>query len=163
MSTKIYSYGHNLAGCLPESSPYLTTSWQSAHDSLVDDIVQHMNSLYDALKTHKYFESGREEWTPERILEFADQYEDGFPCYVMDGQWETVLMTDSDKLTLKDIAECEKALRWIGANVDPDTQFSVTIGYYNYWLQEAERDETLEGIEGDELEARIEAINQEAY
>lgn len=164
MTTVIYSCGHNLVGYLPESNPYVTTDWQSAHDSLVDDIVQHRDSLYDALKTHAYFESGRENWNMERILAFAEEYEDGFPVYVMDGQWRTVLMTDSDKAVITEIDQCDKALQWIGFNVvdNPGMTFSVSIGYVHYWLETVDRDtiEIPEDLEGDELQERIEQINE---
>lgn len=33
-----YVVGHNLPGYLPESDPWITDSWESARDALIDDL-----------------------------------------------------------------------------------------------------------------------------
>lgn len=42
-----YVVGHNMPGYLPESDPWITSDWESARDSLLEDMDRHADSLAD--------------------------------------------------------------------------------------------------------------------
>jgi len=165
MSTTLWIAGHNLSGYMPESSPYLTASWESARDSIAEDIQRHADSLYDGLKTHKYFEEGREEWSAQQVLDYFNEHPEGIMIYAEHGQWkETLVLTDNDKEILTEIAQCEKMLKEL-SELEPNTEWDGYNRHTHNWLHITERDihEIPEGLEGDELEEVIDRINEMAF
>lgn len=161
--TRIWVCGHNMGGYSPESSPYITSSWGSAKDCLLEEIDRDANSLYDGLDTHKYFESGREEWTPAQVLHFAEQYEDAFPHYEQ-GQWETIMLTDSDKDTLSEIAELDDLVESLSKIVEGE-QWGGNAKYIHYWLEESSRssNDIPADLEGEELDDFLQHLNEMGY
>ncbi len=163
MSTVIWIAGWNLGGYLPEMSPFLTVSWESGRDFLAEEIDRHKSSLYDGLKTHKYFEFGREEWSAQQVLDYAEQQNDTFPCVdestaVRD---EYVVLTDSDKETLVEIAQCEEMLSELSA-LEADTEWDGCNKYTNNWLHITDRsaNDIPADLEGEELEYKIDELNE---
>jgi hypothetical protein len=151
MPTTIWIVGQNLAGYMPNSSPFLTTDWESAKNSLADDIERWADSLVSGLTTLKYFEDGREEYTAEQALEYCEAHPE-------------LVLVDRDKETLQEIAQCEAAIESLN-NLEKDLEWGYYIGNEYYWMHITEREanEIPDDLEGDELEDFIDMLNEMGY
>jgi hypothetical protein len=55
--TKNFVVGHNMPGYLPESDPWITDDWESARDSLLEDMDRHADSLADFPSSEDHLDS----------------------------------------------------------------------------------------------------------
>lgn len=150
--TRIWIAGHNMGGYMPESAPYLTTTHESARDSLLWDLGPG-NGLLD------FYHQGMKDDTLMVIRVLFDDdlkvaYEH-FSSYVHD---------EYELETIQHAIQCEEALAEL-EGLAPGEEWDAWIGYYHYWLHETDRsaNDIPPDLEGDELEEMIEKLNEECW
>lgn len=143
-STVLWLAGQNLAGYLPETSPFLCTSWAEARDVVREDLTRHAESLY------------------ERMSDVLRDLVNGHhPKFVRDA----VLTEESeDRALLLDIIDAEDALDALDA-VENGTDFLVYVGHVARWFHTVPRADAgiAEDLRGDALEDAVLAYNENAY
>ncbi len=167
--TKIWVSGHNMSGYMPESSPYITSSWESARDSIAEEIEQWASTLHDGLTTSKFFDCGREEWSAAHLLWQFEQH-DGVISYEYEIDeysgpiHDEIVLTDHDEDILKEIAELDELLVEL-KELPKDSEWWGSAKYTSYWINESERstNEIPEELEGDELEQFLDDLNEQGY
>lgn len=171
--TRLWVSGHNLSGYSPMSSPYLTSSWESARDDCAESIERTISSFWDSLSMSvdkivpldeaenwgatemlDWWFGGNDRWVPYNEIEETERTIDGQE-YMLDEHDFYVLREISDgESALDSLKDCPEGMSW-----------SHEVGNEVYWFEESDRssNDIPADLEGGELEELIEKLNEQGF